>query len=65
MFRPYSGFMQKGPKLDGGPEVYFRDVLDVMFVLKNTLYNSQTLILDGVVVSVSYVLADIGCEADA
>ncbi|KAI0821752.1 hypothetical protein BC628DRAFT_1328868 [Trametes gibbosa] len=52
--RLYEGFVEKGPKLPGGPETYFGDVWEVSFVLKNALYNVQTLILDGVVIYRTY-----------
>lgn len=58
--RLYEGFISKGPKQPGGPEAYFGNVSEVSFVLKNALYNAQTLILDGVVVCVplySFTLA--------
>ena len=51
ILRLYLGFVHEGPGLPGGPEDFFGDVSRVSFVIKNTLYNAQTLILDGVVVS--------------
>ncbi|KAL1943654.1 hypothetical protein VTO73DRAFT_4099 [Trametes versicolor] len=52
--RLYEGFISKGPKQPGGPEAYFGNVSEVSFVLKNALYNAQTLILDGVVIYRTY-----------
>ncbi|KAI0643291.1 hypothetical protein C8Q79DRAFT_915631 [Trametes meyenii] len=52
--RLFEGFVKEGPLLPGGPEEYFGDVSRVSFVLKTTLYNVQTLILDGVVIYRTY-----------
>ncbi|KAI0370678.1 hypothetical protein BV20DRAFT_1035661 [Pilatotrama ljubarskyi] len=52
--RLYEGFVGRGSKSPGGPEAYFSDVSQVSFVLKNALYNAQTLILDGVVIFRTY-----------
>ncbi|KAI0354368.1 hypothetical protein OH77DRAFT_1405003 [Trametes cingulata] len=52
--RLYEGFVRKGPRWAGGPEQYFGDVSQASFVLKNALYNAQTLILDGVVIFRTY-----------
>ena len=49
--RVKDGFMVIGPTLPGGPEQFFRDVSQTTFVIKSCLYNVQTMILDGVVVS--------------
>ena len=49
--RVYEGFVSKGPGMDGGPEEYFANVSEPTFVVKSCLYNTQTLILDAVVVS--------------
>ena len=49
--RLYEGFLTVGPHLRGGPEAYFADVSQATFITKSCLYNAQTLILDGVVVS--------------
>ncbi|KAI0668282.1 hypothetical protein C8Q78DRAFT_980264 [Trametes maxima] len=54
LVRLYEGFVKGGPSLPGGPEEYFGDVSRVSFVLKTTLYNVQTLILDGVVIYRTY-----------
>ena len=45
------GFLNVGPKMANGPEQYFADVSQVTFVLKSCLYNTQTLVFDGVMVS--------------
>lgn len=52
IIRICEGFISIGPGLPGGPEQYFEDVAETTFVVKSVLYNLQTLILDGVVVSV-------------
>ncbi len=49
--RVYQGFISIGPFMTGGPEGYFADVSTTTFVVKSCLYNTQTLILDAVVVS--------------
>ncbi|KAI0325767.1 hypothetical protein GY45DRAFT_202969 [Cubamyces sp. BRFM 1775] len=54
IIRLYLGFINEGPSLSGGPEEFFGDVSRVSFVIKNTLYNAQTLILDGVVIYRTY-----------
>ncbi|KAI0660236.1 hypothetical protein C8Q70DRAFT_82925 [Cubamyces menziesii] len=54
ILRLYLGFVHEGPGLPGGPEDFFGDVSRVSFVIKNTLYNAQTLILDGVVIYRTY-----------
>lgn len=51
IIRISEGFVSVGPSLPGGPEQYFQDVAETTFVVKSVLYNVQTLILDGVVVS--------------
>ena len=48
--RLYQGFLTIGPSLPNGPEEYFGDVSQTTFVVKSCLYNTQTLILDGIVV---------------
>lgn len=49
--RVREGFLTVGPRLPGGSEQFFRDVSSSTFVIKSCLYNTQTLILDAVVVS--------------
>ncbi len=63
--RLYEGFISKGPKQPGGSEAYFGDVSEVSFVLKNALYNAQTLILDGVVVRVPPRFSTLAAYANA
>ena len=50
IIRVRQGFLTIGPRLSGGPEQFFRDVSTSTFVIKSCLYNTQTLILDAVVV---------------
>ena len=57
--RVYQGFISVGPFLQGGPETYFADVSQPTFVTKSCLYNAQTLILDGVVVSTALFIHEI------
>lgn len=64
IMRLYEGFISKGPKQPGGPEAYFGNVSEVSFVLKNALYNAQTLILDGVVVCASPRLSALATYAN-
>ena len=52
--RLYKGFISMGPTLPGGPEEYFAfspSSGDPLFLIKSCLYNTQTVILDAVVVS--------------
>ena len=52
--RLYKGFISMGPTLHGGPEEYFAfspSSGDPLFLIKSCLYNTQTVILDAVVVS--------------
>lgn len=49
--RIYQGFITIGPFVPGGPEAWFSVVSDPTFVAKSVFYNTQTLILDAVVVS--------------
>lgn len=49
--RIYQGFITIGPFVPGGPEAWFSAVSDPTFVAKSVFYNTQTLILDAVVVS--------------
>ena len=52
--RLYRGFISKGPALPGGPEEYFAfspSSGDPLFLIKSCLYNTQTVVLDAVVVS--------------
>ncbi len=51
--RIYQGFISKGLAKEGGPEGFFADVSETTFVVKSCLYNTQTLILDAVVVRTS------------
>ena len=53
ILRLRQGYLSLGPFLPGGPEQFFQDVSQTTFVIKSCLYNAQTLILDGVVVSAS------------
>lgn len=48
--RIYRGFVTVGPFVPGGPEAWFNAVSDPTFVAKSVFYNTQTLILDAVVV---------------
>ncbi|RPD53075.1 hypothetical protein L227DRAFT_470950, partial [Lentinus tigrinus ALCF2SS1-6] len=54
--RVYQGFISRGPFMQGGPEGYFADVSTTTFVVKSCLYNTQTLILDAVVIYRTYVV---------
>lgn len=45
------GFLTVGPSLPGGPVQYFNDISQRTFLIKSCLFNTQTLILDAVVVS--------------
>ncbi|KAI0755811.1 hypothetical protein C8Q74DRAFT_324079 [Fomes fomentarius] len=54
--RIYEGFISKGLAREGGPEGFFADVSETTFVLKSCLYNTQTLILDAVVIYRTYVV---------
>ncbi|KAI0702357.1 hypothetical protein C8T65DRAFT_579278 [Cerioporus squamosus] len=54
--RVYQGFISRGPFMSGGPEGYFADVSTTTFVVKSCLYNTQTLILDAVVIYRTYVV---------
>lgn len=47
------GFISVGPHLPGGPLQYFNDISQRTFLIKSCLFNTQTLILDAVVVSPS------------
>lgn len=47
------GFLSVGPALPGGPVQYFNDISQRTFLIKSCLFNTQTLILDAVVVSVT------------
>ena len=49
--RLYQGFISIGPNLPGGHEAYFADVTRPTFVAQSCLYNTQTIVLDAVVVS--------------
>ena len=51
IIRVRQGFLTVGPRLPGGSEQFFRDVSTSTFVIKSCLYNTQTVILDAVVVS--------------
>lgn len=51
ILRLQEGFLTIGPHLPGGPEQYFEDVAQRTFLIKSVLFNTQTLILDFVVVS--------------
>lgn len=56
--RIYQGFITIGPFVPGGPEAWFSAVSDPTFVAKSVFYNTQTLILDAVVVSHQCSLRD-------
>ncbi|KAM5540165.1 hypothetical protein V8D89_006305 [Ganoderma adspersum] len=54
--RLYQGFISRGPDLPGGPEAYFADVTRPTFIAKSCLYNTQTVVLDAVVIYRTYVV---------
>ncbi|KAI0370681.1 hypothetical protein BV20DRAFT_1071393 [Pilatotrama ljubarskyi] len=54
--RVYLGFLSKGPAMEGGPEAFFALVSDPTFVAKSIFYNTQTLILDAVVIYRTYIV---------
>lgn len=54
--RLWQGLFTVGPTYRGGPDGYFYDVSHYTFVFKSVLYNLQTIIFDGVVVSTSACL---------
>ncbi|KIP01643.1 hypothetical protein PHLGIDRAFT_131166 [Phlebiopsis gigantea 11061_1 CR5-6] len=56
IMRVRQGFLTVGPHLPGGSEQFFGDVSTSTFVIKSCLYNTQTLILDGVVIYRTYVV---------
>lgn len=47
------GFLSVGPTLPGGPVQYFNDISQRTFLIKSCLFNTQTLILDAVVVRIT------------
>ena len=49
--RLHEGFISRGPQLTGGPEAYFADTTSPTLIAKSCLYNTQTVVLDAVVVS--------------
>lgn len=53
LFRLVDGVVYGGPSLSAGIESYFSDASRVSWLLKGILWSSQTLIIDGVVVSLS------------
>ncbi|KAL1943650.1 hypothetical protein VTO73DRAFT_4095 [Trametes versicolor] len=54
--RIYQGFITIGPFVPGGPEAWFSAVSDPTFVAKSVFYNTQTLILDAVVIYRTYIV---------
>ncbi|KAI0821754.1 hypothetical protein BC628DRAFT_1393411 [Trametes gibbosa] len=54
--RIYRGFVAVGPFVPGGPEAWFSIVSDPTFVVKSVFYNTQTLILDAVVIYRTYIV---------
>ncbi|KAI0631505.1 hypothetical protein C8Q77DRAFT_141002 [Trametes polyzona] len=54
--RIYQGFVTIGPFVPGGPEAWFSAVSDPTFVAKSVFYNTQTLILDAVVIYRTYIV---------
>lgn len=62
--RLWRGLLIDGPSLPGGPESYFANISHNTYVAKSVLYNLQTLILDGVVVSLFSVVLYKSCHFD-
>ena len=54
MFRLVEGIVYVGPNLPAGIEGYFSDASRVSWLMKGVFWSSQTLILDGVVVSLIF-----------
>ncbi len=48
--RIYIGLVTVGPTLAGGPDAYLGDNYHLTFILKNSLFAAQVLVLDAVVV---------------
>ncbi|THH32340.1 hypothetical protein EUX98_g1836 [Antrodiella citrinella] len=53
--RLQEGLLDVGPFLSGGVEEYFSNISQPTFVIKSTLYNVQTLVLDAVVIYRAYI----------
>ncbi|TCD62715.1 hypothetical protein EIP91_006541 [Steccherinum ochraceum] len=51
------GMLYKGPQMPGGMDGYFADVSQPTWVIKSVLYNIQTLLLDGLVIYPTGLLA--------
>ncbi|KAH8079077.1 hypothetical protein BXZ70DRAFT_652667 [Cristinia sonorae] len=56
IIRLIEGLITKGPNMPMGAEFYFADVTQPTFTAKGVLYNSQTLVLDGVVIYRCYLV---------
>lgn len=54
--RLQQGFLTIGPTLPGGPEEYFENFYQRTFLIKSVLFNTQTLILDFVVIYRAYIV---------
>ncbi|KAI0755808.1 hypothetical protein C8Q74DRAFT_1373547 [Fomes fomentarius] len=54
--RIYVGVVTVGPTLAGGPDAYLGDNYHITFVLKNSLFAAQVLVLDAVVIYRAYVV---------
>ncbi|KAH8101295.1 hypothetical protein BXZ70DRAFT_122012 [Cristinia sonorae] len=55
IIRIREGLMTVGPTFPGGTDGFFLDISQTTFVVKSTLYNVQTLVLDAVVIHRTYV----------
>lgn len=64
IIRICDGFLTVGPSLPGGPVQYFNDISQRTFLIKSCLFNTQTLILDAVVVSSTMSGAAMFCSKD-
>ncbi|KAH8096811.1 hypothetical protein BXZ70DRAFT_974726 [Cristinia sonorae] len=49
------GLVTVGPNLPGGPDRFFVNIAQPTFVIKSTLYNVQTLLLDGILIYRAYI----------
>ncbi|KAJ7579155.1 hypothetical protein C8J56DRAFT_337792 [Mycena floridula] len=54
--RAKEGFVNERERFKGGPSAYFADVTQPIFVIRSTLYASQTLLGDAVVIYRCYVV---------
>ncbi|KAH9933985.1 uncharacterized protein BXZ73DRAFT_45914 [Epithele typhae] len=54
--RLYIGLLTVGPTFPGGSNAFFAEVSETTFVVKSCLYNTQTLILDAVVIYRTYIV---------